>query len=136
MRTPGAGEELVDGMTRETFGQVLRATAPMDDAALDEYFKAFGDEARRRGQLELYRSGDFSELRAYEGCLAALGVPALVLWGEEDPFAPLAGAHRFARELPGAELVVLEGVGHFVFDEAPERANAAIVPFLEQVRGG
>ena len=24
-----------------------------------EYFKAFADEPRRRGQLELYRSGDF-----------------------------------------------------------------------------
>jgi haloalkane dehalogenase len=133
MRTPGTGEELVGGMTREGFGAALSATSPgMDDAALDEYFKAFADDERRRGQLELYRSGDFGELHAYEGCLAALGVPALVLWGEGDEFAPVAGAHRFARELPGAELVVLEGVGHFIFDDDPERTSAAVVEFVSR----
>ena len=60
------------------------------DAA--EYFKAFADEPRRRGQLELYRSGDFEKLAAYEGRLAALDVPFLALWGEHDAFAPVAGA--------------------------------------------
>ena len=39
----------------------------IDDDAVDEYYKAFGDDVRRRGQLELYRSGEFSELEAYEG---------------------------------------------------------------------
>ncbi|HEY3019073.1 MAG TPA: alpha/beta fold hydrolase [Solirubrobacteraceae bacterium] len=136
MRTPGTGEEVVDGMTREGFGAALRSMSTgVDDRALDEYFKAFGDEARRRGQLELYRSGEFSELAGYEGRLAALGVPALVLWGAEDPFAPVAGAHRFARDLPGAEVVVLDGVGHFVFDDAPQAANDAVVNFLRRVDG-
>ena len=121
-------------MTRERFAAGLRAMATgMDDTALDEYFKAFGDEPRRRGQLELYRSGEFAELAAYEGRLAALGVPALILWGSEDPFAPVAGAHRFAKELPGAELVVLDGVGHFVFDDAPRAANDAVVKFLRRL---
>ena len=49
--------------------------------AVDEYFKAFGDEDRRRGQLELYRSGDFEKLEPYEGKLAALGVPTLAAVG-------------------------------------------------------
>ena len=134
LRTPGTGEEFVDGMTREGFAAGLRAMAMgMDDTAVDEYFKAFGDEPRRRGQLELYRSGEFAELAAYEGRLAALGVPALILWGSEDPFAPVAGAHRFAKELPGAELVVLDGVGHFVFDDAPRAANDAVVKFLRRL---
>src|ERR671917_491035 len=86
LRTPGQGEELVDGMTRESFGQLLRAVSTgIDDEALDEYFKAFADEPRRRGQLELYRSGDFSKLAPYQGQLAGLGVPFLALWGESDP---------------------------------------------------
>jgi pimeloyl-ACP methyl ester carboxylesterase len=32
--------------------------------------------------------------------------------------------------LPDTELVVLEGAGHFVYDDAPERTTAAIVDFL------
>jgi pimeloyl-ACP methyl ester carboxylesterase len=56
--------------------------------------------------------------------------------GGEDPFAPLASAERFAREIPGAELVVIEGTGHFVVDDAPERYAEELVRFIGQVRPG
>ena len=136
MRAEGTGEELMRGMTREAFASVLRQSCPgLGDDAVNEYWKAFGDEERRAGQLELYRSGDFEKLEPYEGRLAALGVPALILWGEDDEFAPVAGAHRFQRELPGSELVVLEGSGHFVFEQAPERCAEAVVGFLERTGG-
>ena len=132
MRTPGQGEELIDGMTRESLGQLLGAVSSgIGDDALDEYWRAFADEDRRRGQLELYRSGEFEELAAYEGRLAALGVPTLVLWGEDDPFAPIAGAQRFEREIPGAKLVVIEGTGHFVVEDAPERYASELLAFLD-----
>lgn len=131
MRTVGQGEELVDGLTREAFAHLLRGVTPaFDDDAVDEYYKAFGDEVRRRGQLELYRSGDFRELAQYDGALGAMGVPALILWGAYDQFAPVAGAHRFARDIPGARLEVLEGAGHFVFDERPEETTAIVLEFL------
>src|SRR3954470_6998258 len=101
MRTEGTGEELMSAMTREALGETLRQSSEsMDDATVDEYWKGFADEERRRGHLELYRSGDFEKLAAYEGKLAELGVPALILWGENDPFAPVAGAYRFQKELP------------------------------------
>ena len=95
LRTPGQGEELVDGLDRDGFAGMLRAVSPgLDDRSIDEYFKAYASAERRRGQLELYRCGEFSELEDYD--LAAVGAPALILWGEDDPFAPVAGAHRFA----------------------------------------
>jgi haloalkane dehalogenase len=132
LRTPGQGEEIVDGIDRDGFGGMLRAVSPsLDDRSIDEYFKAYGSPERRRGQLELYRSGEFSELEDYD--LAAVGAPALILWGEDDPFAPVAGAHRFAKELPDAELVVVGGAKHFVFDDEPEACSAAVRAFLEQV---
>jgi pimeloyl-ACP methyl ester carboxylesterase len=131
MRTPGTGEELMDGMTRDGFAAVMRESAAgIADDAIDEYWKAFGDDARRRGQLELYRSGDFERLAAYD--LAELGVPALILWGENDGFAPVAGAHRFHKELPDSELVVLDA-GHFVFEEAPEESTRAVLEFVRRL---
>src|SRR3954470_5610074 len=118
MRTPGTGEKLVDGMTRASFASLMGAVAKhIDDESLDEYFRASADEPRRRGQLELYRSGEFAELATYEGQLAALDVPALVVWGADDAFVPVAGAYRFKRELKSAEMAVLDGVGHFVFED-------------------
>jgi haloalkane dehalogenase len=135
IRTEGEGEQLVAGLTPEGFaGLMSQASRGIDEAAAAEYFKTFaGDEARRAATLELYRSGDFHKLEPYEGRLAALGVPALVLWGEDDPFAPLAGAQRLAQRLPGARLEVVSGTGHFVYDDAPDEAAAAVVRFLAEL---
>ncbi len=131
MRTPGDGEELIAAYTREGFYAAMRAlSSGMDERALAEYWKAFADDRRRLAHLELYRSGDFDKLVPYDGRLGTLGVPALVLWGEQDRFAGVRMAHRFHRELDGSELSVLEDAGHFVWDDQPERASRALVAFL------
>ncbi len=133
-RTPGQGEEMVAGMNREGFDALLRANGSgFDDAALDEYWKCFGDEDRRRGQLEFWRSMDFEKLAPYDGKLAELGVPALILWGETDPFAFVPSAYRFEKELPGSKLVIVEGGGHFVWEDDPERTTRETVDFLNGV---
>lgn len=129
LKEPGTGEQVMDGFTREGFEAVMRGSSSgMTDEAISEYWKAFADEARRAGVLELYRSGDFSKLERYD--LAGLGVPTLLVWGEDDEFAPVAGAHRFERELPDTELVVVEGARHFVWEDAPERCADALTDFL------
>ncbi len=130
-RTEVQGEAAIGAITREVVAAVLRQASPrLPDAAIDEYWKCLADEARRRGALELYRSGDFEKLLPYAGALAALDVPTLVLWGAQDEFAPLAGARRLQAEIPGAELVVLEDAGHFVMEDEPERFASEIAAFL------
>jgi haloalkane dehalogenase len=137
MQTEGEGEQLVDAMTEEGFAAMLgQLSSGIGEADAREYFKAYADEPRRRGQLELYRSGDFSKLAPYEGRLAELGVPTLLLWGEDDPFAPVAGARRFQQEIPGAELAIVEGARHFVVEDAPERYAELLVDFLTRARPG
>jgi haloalkane dehalogenase len=137
LRTEGQGERFVEGVDREGFAQLLGSVSTgITPDAVDEYFKAFGDADRRRGQLELYRSGDFEKLEPYEGKLAQLGVPTLLLWGADDFAAPVAGAHRFADEIPGSEVVVLEGTGHFVVEDAPDRYAEELVRFLTRERPG
>lgn len=131
MRTPGTGEELVRNLTREDWGELIRGLAPkISEQDLDEYWKAFEGEERRQGHLDFYRSCDFPKFARYDGRLAALGVPALLVWGANDQFAPLAGAHRFARELPDSELVVIDRAGHFVWEDEPERSGEAVTAFL------
>jgi haloalkane dehalogenase len=135
MRTPGEGEKLMEGFTRDGLAAVLRqSSSGMTDDALDEYWKGFDGDERRRGHLELYRSGDFEKLAPYEGCLAGLDVPALIVWGADDPFSSVKMAERFHGELPGSEMVVLEGAGHFVWDDAPEATGAALSSFLASDR--
>ncbi|MFO0634543.1 MAG: alpha/beta hydrolase [Nannocystaceae bacterium] len=62
---------------------------------------------------------------------AALRVPAAVLWGDRDPFFPLAIGERTAETL-GAELHVLRGCGHFVPEERPVEMARVIAALVEQ----
>jgi haloalkane dehalogenase len=136
MRTPGDGERLIESYTREGFIAAMRAVSSgMSDEALEEYWKGFAGDTHRRGHLELYRSGDFDKLLPYEGRVAALALPVLVLWGQQDRFAAVRMAHRFHEELPDSELEVFAGAGHFVWDDEPQRATGALVDFLARRAG-
>jgi haloalkane dehalogenase len=136
LRTEGQGEELIAQFTRDGFGAMMGAlSSGFDEASADEYWKAFESDAGRQGLLDLYRSGDFEKLEPYTGKLGALGVPALCLWGENDEFAPVAGAYRFRKEMPAAEIVVVEGARHFVYADDPERCAREVTSFLAAVAG-
>jgi haloalkane dehalogenase len=136
MRTEGEGERLMEGFTREGFAALMKqASSGIADDAVEEYWKGFGDETRRRGHLELYRSGDFEKLEPYEGCVAGLGVPALVVWGAGDRFAGVKMAHRFHDEIAASELLVLDGAGHFVWEDEPAETASALVDFLARRAG-
>ncbi len=131
MRTPGEGEALMESFTREGFGALMsQVSSGMSEEAIEEYWKGFSDPVRRRGHLELYRSGDFDKLEPYEGCVATLGVPALVLWGERDRFAGVKMAHRFHAEIPGSRLIVLDDAGHFIWEDVPVHSAEAASDFL------
>lgn len=44
--------------------------------------------------------------------LRALRVPTLVVHGDADPLVPIEGGRRTASAIPGAEMEVVEGMGH------------------------
>jgi len=129
------GERTLVHMTHGTFSSMLRAACPAaGEAMVEACWKGVADEPRRRAVLALYRSADFDKLAPYEPRLPELAAPTLLLWGANDRFAPVSGAHRFARMLPDHRLVVLEDAGHFVFEEQPERTAAEVGNFLRRVR--
>jgi haloalkane dehalogenase len=133
MQTPIQGEALVNSVSREGFAALLEAaSSAFDQRALGEYWKLFSTAGGRQGMLELYRSFDLDELKPYQQRLAALEVPTLILWGQQDEFLPLDYASRFAEQIPGSKLVMLEGVRHFLFEDEPERCAREVVDFLEQ----
>lgn len=125
------GEAIVAAIDHDGFTALLHASGnAFDEADLEAYWKPYEDGRGQRATLDFFRSMDFVKLDPWQGKLAELGVPTLILWGADDQFAPVAAAHRFAREIPGSKLVVFEAVGHFVFDEAPDRSAAEVVAFL------
>ena len=60
--------------------------------------------------------------------LGEIAVPTLVVHGDDDPLFPLAHGEALAREIPGADLLVLPDAGHGV---PPQRAWPVLVDRLE-----
>lgn len=64
--------------------------------------------------------------------LHLLTLPVLLVWGEHDPFFPLATAERLRRAIPGARdpVQVIAGAGHFPQEDRPVEVAAALAGFL------
>jgi pimeloyl-ACP methyl ester carboxylesterase len=56
----------------------------------------------------------------------------LVIWGRYDPSFELAGAQAFRRDLPEAEIHILDA-GHFPMDEAPTQVIDLTTRFLAKL---
>ncbi len=65
--------------------------------------------------------------------LPALEMPTLVIHGTEDQMLPVQNGRMIASLIPGAELEILDGVGHLFFWERPER-SAELVRGLAAAR--
>jgi pimeloyl-ACP methyl ester carboxylesterase len=46
--------------------------------------------------------------------LSSIRVPTLVIHGSEDPLVPVEGGKDTAEAIPGAELLIIEGMGHSI----------------------
>lgn len=62
-----------------------------------------------------------------------LDVPALLLWGRQDPVVPLGVGERLARDLPSARLVVFDSCGHLPAEERPYDSLSALNEFLGEL---
>ena len=61
--------------------------------------------------------------------------PTLLLWATKDRATTAKDRERLQCELPRNELVMLDGVGHYLWEEAPERAAAAIRAWAAALQG-
>jgi pimeloyl-ACP methyl ester carboxylesterase len=65
--------------------------------------------------------------------LPQLKRPLLVIWGEKDPWTPVAGAKIYqdlADNNPDVEFQIVPNAGHCPHDENPEAVNAQIIQWL------
>ena len=56
----------------------------------------------------------------------------MVIYGSDDRLIPTEMGDEIARTIPGAELVVIEDAGHFVFVEQPEAIASAVADFFDR----
>ena len=61
----------------------------------------------------------------------AAALPTLILWGDADRIIPVEHAHAAHASIEGSELVIFEGVGHYLHCEAPQRFVEVLTEFIE-----
>ena len=119
--TPEAMAALTSPVPEDLEGYVQRTLAvarvigspgfPFDEARLRE-------RARRTFERALHPAGTARQMAAIVAHgnrrphLERVSVPALVIHGSDDPLVHVQGGHDTHRAIPGAELLLIEGMGH------------------------
>ena len=136
------------GIAHDELAQLVRADRaeaeklPVIDRLLTPQFRKWYPERaflfRQMGTFNTAKMADLRNLNA-DGPTAAdvtaSGIPVCLLAGEKDAVLSVATVRRAAEVLPGATLEVVAGAPHSMYWETPERFNAAVERFLEQVYG-
>jgi pimeloyl-ACP methyl ester carboxylesterase len=77
---------------------------------------------------------DFAACNAYAGGTEAASkvrCPALFLLARRDAMTPVRAAQDFAKEVKGAQLVVIDGSGHNMMGEKPDEVLDTLLAFLK-----
>ncbi len=131
-RTPGLGELAMGATGRFTLRRLSRESnvtpGPMPEEWLSSVLAHF-DQGTQRAILRLYRSSPPKRLAEAGAHLGELDVPALVLWGMQDPYIPERFAKAYAAVLPQSELIELPDAGHWPLLDRPDAAER-IAEFL------
>jgi pimeloyl-ACP methyl ester carboxylesterase len=91
-------------------------------------------EKDRRIQVQLFQDY-YNNLLAYpqwQKFLRERQPPALIVWGKNDPAFIAAGAEAYKRDLPEAELHLLDA-GHFAAEERPVEIAQYITAFMQRL---
>ncbi|MHB8693844.1 MAG: alpha/beta fold hydrolase [Solirubrobacteraceae bacterium] len=125
LRTPVLGEIAMGSVNRRWLGRLLRRGVVTDgafsDAEVERFFAQF-DQGTQRAILRMFRAADPAALADAGTGLGSLAMPALVVWGERDPWLESRFADAYVARLADASLVRLPDAGHW-----PWRDEASVI---------
>jgi pimeloyl-ACP methyl ester carboxylesterase len=115
------------GVPADRLERLSPDTWTLDQAALDR-------PGNREVQLALFRDYRFNldAYPAFQSYFRACRPPALVVWGEHDEIFGPDGAHAFRRDLPDAEIHLLDA-GHYALETSGEEIAQLVGAFLGRV---
>ena len=113
-------------------GKVGLRPAPAAADVMRSY-ASLGDPETRTAFLRTLRAViDLGGQRvsALDRLYLAAEMPTLIIWGDRDPFIPVAHARSAHEAMPGSRLEIFPGAGHYPHRDDPDRFVAALEDFL------
>jgi len=139
-RLPEDRREAYDGFMEDYLGfGSLFSKSEEDLVGMQREFGRYYQEALGRDLPEQAKPGGWmawamylsmGKRHDYRGALADVEAPVLVIHGAEDIQSDEA-SRAYAEAFPNAEVQVVEGAGHFVFYDQPDRFADVVHDFLE-----
>jgi pimeloyl-ACP methyl ester carboxylesterase len=125
-RTPLLGEVLMGFTFKGNLRRSLRGATATEEPPpefVDSIWRHF-DHGTQRAILKLYRSAPPDVLAAEGERLNEVTAPALIAWGDDDPYIPTEFAQRYADALGGpAEVELIPGGHHWSWIGRPETVD-------------
>lgn len=94
-----------------------------------EHDRYFSDYASARSVVEGFEASIGDHVQAHVG---AFTVPTLLIGAAADQITSRRDLAALHEAIPGADLVVIDGVGHLIHYEKPREAAEAITEFLDR----
>ena len=113
----------------------MSVQSKIDDALVDRYWELNRFPGNREATMKRFALPHNNRQASKEG-LAAIMVPVMIMWGEEDNLIPVESAKWFADALPGAKLVIYPKVGHIPMEEVPEQSANDVKVWLDSLTAG
>ncbi|QKG24345.1 alpha/beta hydrolase family protein [Actinomadura verrucosospora] len=110
----------------------VEAIAP-DGWTLDQHFLDLPGRKEAQVALAFDYHSNVERYPAWQAWLRAHTPPTLIVWGRGDPFFPEPGARAYLRDLPDAELHVLD-TGHFALEDRLPEIAPLLAAFLDRLR--
>ncbi|PJF43228.1 MAG: hypothetical protein CUN55_09160 [Phototrophicales bacterium] len=124
---------LIRWVLPEAVGEQLRSATKNDDVVDDELIADYSRVMKTEGweftALGMIRD---SHLNAIDAPLETLNIPAAVVWGTQDGWAPPTDGYWIVEAL-SAEYYPLEGIGHLPMHEAVADFNAILMAFFDNI---
>jgi pimeloyl-ACP methyl ester carboxylesterase len=134
LQTPWVGRAFFRQVAQpQTVRKILQKAYKNPDAVTDELIDILMAPAQDEGAADVFIAfTSYSYGPLPEDLLEKLPCPALLLWGAEDPWEPIALGRKLA-DFPTVEgFIPLDGVGHCPQDEAPELVNPILLEWIHQ----
>ncbi len=118
------------------FRALLGRWGGMSEADIEAYLSVLGTEEALGAALNWYRAGTGGANSGTPPPASMVSVPTLYVWSTNDAAFTRGTAEASAEFVTGPyRFEILEGVSHWIAEEAPERLNELLAEHLEQWRG-
>jgi len=123
----GATRASVEAYLRHFLRHWSHDTDVFPDEEVAEFVEAYSQPGAVRGGFNCYRAAFRTAGQQQNVPIAA---PTLILWSDNDPILRFEWSDNLGQYFTNHTLKKIEGCGHFMHREAPERINQELIEFL------